>query len=242
VVTGYLGGSWNPIGGYYAVRQSQAHAWTEIWIDGEGWVRVDPTAVVAPERLQQGGSELALRGSALNSLFGDVAWLRDLRDSWDAASNWWHERIVKFNRSAQLDLLKRLGLENLDYPGMVLLLTAGAILWGLVLWAIAARKPRGTAPDALARTWNRFLALLAARGIAIAPHDGPHAIAARAATRLPAAAAEISDFTRRYEQMRFGTAKQGDAAIKAMREQLRRIARVTAGGNQRGAGTAQGES
>ncbi len=228
VVTGYLGGAWNPIGGYYAVRQSQAHAWTEIWIDGEGWVRVDPTAVVAPERVQQGGSELLARsGSALNSLFGDAGWLRDLRDSWDAANNWWQERIVKFNRSAQLDLLRRLGLEHIDYLGMALLLAGGAVLWGLMLWAVSMRGPRGTTPDALGRTWNRFLALLASRGIGIAAHEGPRAIAARAVARLPAAAADIGSFASRYEQLRFGTAEQSESAIRAMRAQLRRIARAT---------------
>jgi hypothetical protein len=243
VVTGYLGGNWNPIGGYYAIRQSQAHAWTEIWIDGEGWVRIDPTAVVAPERLQQGGSELLARsGSAFDSLFGDATWLRDLRDAWDAASNWWQERVVKFNRGAQLALLKRLGLDDIDYPGMVMLLAGGVILWGLVLWGIAARQPRHTAPDALARTWNRFIALLAARGIAIAAHDGPRAIAARAAARLPAAAAEITDFTRRYEQLRFGTAEQDDTAIRAMRNQLRQIARATAAGNRPGSAPVPGAS
>jgi hypothetical protein len=243
VVTGYLGGSWNPIGGYYAVRQSHAHAWTEIWLDGEGWTRVDPTAVVAPERLQQGGSELLARsGSAFGSLFGDAAWLRDLRDAWDAASNWWQERIVKFNRSAQLDLLRRLGLEHIDYPGMALLLAGGAMLWGLVLWGISMRRSPRTTPDALTRTWNRFLALLAARGIMIAAHDGPRAIAARAAARLPAAAAEISAFTRRYEQLRFGTAVPDEAAIRALRNQWRHIARAVATGRHGQAGSLQGPS
>ncbi|MEO6079929.1 MAG: DUF3488 and transglutaminase-like domain-containing protein [Steroidobacteraceae bacterium] len=230
VVTGYLGGTWNPVGGYYAVRQSEAHAWTEIWLDGEGWVRVDPTVVVAPERLQPGAGELLSRsGSAMNSLFGDAAWLRNLRDSWDAASNWWQERVVNFNRSAQLDLLRRLGLDHIDYPGMVLLLGGGAVLWGLALWGIAARRPRPKATDALGRTWNRFLGLLAARGIVIAAHDGPRAIAARAEVQLPAAADEIRSFASRYAQLRFGSAEQSEAAISALRSQLRRIARATAG-------------
>ena len=54
VVTGYLGGEWNPFGEFFIVRQSDAHAWSEVWLDGRGWVRVDPTAVVAPERLHRG--------------------------------------------------------------------------------------------------------------------------------------------------------------------------------------------
>ncbi len=151
------------------MRQSQAHAWTEIWIEGEGWVRIDPTTVVAPERLQRGAGELlARRGSAMRSLFGEVAWLRNLRDSWEAASHWWQERIVNFNRSAQLNLLKRLGLGDIDYAGMALLLGGGAMLWGLALLAMSMRRPRGPAADALNVVWNRFIALLGKRGIAVA--------------------------------------------------------------------------
>jgi transglutaminase-like putative cysteine protease len=233
VVTGYLGATWNPIGGYYTVRQSQAHAWAEVWIDGDGWTRVDPTAVVAPGRLQQDAGELAGSSSAMHSLFGEASWLRTMRDSWDAASNWWQERIVNFNRDAQLNLLQRLGLKDIDYPGMALLLAGGAALWGLLVWAVSLRRPHRAPTDAAGRTWNRFLALLAARGIAIAAHDGPRAIATRAAARLPAAAAEIERFTRSYEQLRFGITDTSEAAIRSMRSQLRQIARATAADRRR---------
>jgi transglutaminase-like putative cysteine protease len=229
VVTGYLGGSWNPMGGYYAVRQSQAHAWAEVWIDGEGWVRIDPTAVVAPERLQDSAGLTGGGSAAMNSLFGDAAWLRDLRDSWDAASNWWQERIVNFNRGAQLDLLRRLGLGNINYIGMALLLGLGATLWGLLLWAVNARRSRALRPDPVGRIWNGFIALLGARGLNIAAHEGPRAVAMRAGQHLPAAAAEIGRFATEYERLRFGSHAPTDAAISSLREQLRRIARATAG-------------
>ncbi len=229
VVTGYLGGSWNPIGGYYTVRQSQAHAWAEVWIDGEGWVRIDPTAVVAPERLQDSAEFLGGGGAAMNSLFGDAAWLRNLRDSWDAASNWWQERIVNFNRGAQLDLLRLLGLGDIDYVGMAVLLSIGATLWGLLLWALNARRSRKLRPDPVGRIWTRFIALLGTRGLVITAHEGPRAIAARAEQHLPAAAAEISHFSREYERLRFGREAPTDAAIRALGARLRRIARATAG-------------
>lgn len=229
VVTGYLGATWNPVGGFYTVRQSQAHAWVEIWIDDEGWTRIDPTSVIAPERLQGGAVELLTRrNSAMRSLFGDAAWLRNLRDSWDAASSWWQERIVNFNRSAQLDLLRRLGLGNIDYQGMALLLAGGATLWGLVIFGLFMRSPRAPRSDALGRIWNNFIALLEARGMAIAAHDGPRAIAARAAARWPAAAADIIVLAQRYEQLRFGTVQGDAAALRLLQVSLRKIARATA--------------
>src|SRR5690606_25782031 len=59
VVTGYQGGTLNPVGGYVIVRQRDAHAWAEVWLGEKGWVRVDPTAAVAPNRIL-GGIETAL--------------------------------------------------------------------------------------------------------------------------------------------------------------------------------------
>jgi protein-glutamine gamma-glutamyltransferase len=228
VVTGYLGARWNPVGGYYTVRQSEAHAWTEIWIEGEGWTRVDPTAVVAPERLEQRADGLLAGGrSIMRGLSGDAIWLQNLRDYWDAAGGWWQENVVRFNRAAQLNLLRRLGLDDIDFPGMTLLLAGCATVWAMALWAIGRRRPVGARPDALARIWAQYVALLASRGITVAAYDGPRAIAALAAGRLPSAAAEISAFTARYAALRFGTAESTETALSFLRAQLRRIARTT---------------
>ncbi len=181
VVTGYLGGTWNSIGHYYTVRQSDAHAWVEAWLPDRGWTRFDPTGVVAPERLQRGAGEET--DSALaegNALLGQANWLRGLRDAWDAAGNWWQEQIVNFNRAKQRNLLAALGLEHVDYGGMVLLLTAGGALWALLLLALLTRRVRPVRRDALARLWERFITLLRRQGISVAAHDGPEAIRIRA--------------------------------------------------------------
>jgi transglutaminase-like putative cysteine protease len=242
VVTGYFGARWNPVGGYYTVRQSQAHAWTEIWIEGEGWTRVDPTAVVAPERLEQGAEGLLAGGrSIMRGLAGDAIWLQNLRDYWDAAGGWWQENIVRFNRGAQQNLLRRLGLDDIDFPGMTLLLAGGATLWALALWAIARQRSAGASPDALARIWKQYVALLASRGITVEASDAARTVAAKAAGQLPAAAAEIGEFTMRYEEMRFGTAGSSEAALSCLRDQLRRIERVTATSRHRRTATARQE-
>ncbi|HEX4647520.1 MAG TPA: DUF3488 and transglutaminase-like domain-containing protein, partial [Steroidobacteraceae bacterium] len=130
VVTGYLGGEWNSIGGYFVVRQSDAHAWAEVWLDGRGWTRVDPTAVVAPERLRRG--VLDLLPDALTTrerLLRSSAWLTQLLQQWDAANAWWSDHVVKFDYPAQLDLLGRLGIRSPDvrYLGW-------AFMLALVVW------------------------------------------------------------------------------------------------------------
>src|SRR5207248_3161760 len=98
VVTGYLGGEWNPVGGYFVVRQSDAHAWAEVWLEGRGWTRIDPTAAVAPERLRRG--VLDLLPDALTTrerLLRSAEWLTRLLQQWDAANAWWSDHVVRFD-------------------------------------------------------------------------------------------------------------------------------------------------
>jgi transglutaminase-like putative cysteine protease len=195
VVTGYQGGIWNPVGGYYTVRQSDAHAWAEVWLEGQGWTRFDPTGVVSPARLQRGAANAIDAGLATgNALFGEVSWLRGLRDAWEAAGGWWQEQIVNFNRAKQLDLLKLLRLDNIDYGGMVLLLLAGGVLWALLLMALLKHREPRARRDGLARLWERFARLLRRRGIEVADCDGPDAVRRRAVGLLPQASGEIDAF------------------------------------------------
>ncbi|MFO7325833.1 MAG: DUF3488 and transglutaminase-like domain-containing protein [Pseudomonadota bacterium] len=226
VVTGYLGGSWNPIGRYYTVRQSDAHAWAEVWIEGEGWVRFDPTSMVAPQRLQRGLSEFlpAARG-ATGALVLEGSWLRTLRDGWDAAGSWWQEQVVNFNAARQRDLLGWLGLDDIDYRGMAALLLAGSLAWLVVLLVLAARRPRAR-PDPVGRIWNAYAALLARHGVAITPHDGPEAVRRRASRRRPDAAPAVERFTRSYESLRFGRDAPTAAGIGHLRGALRELRRA----------------
>lgn len=237
VVTGYQGGAWNPIGGYYTVRQSEAHAWTEVWFDGEGWVRIDPTAVVAPGRLERGLAEVLPESrSAADTLLGRAAWLRNLRDAWDAAGSWWQESVVSFNRAAQRDLLSRLGLGDLDYRQLVLLLTIAALLWGVALLGFLARLPHGARPDAAGREWQRLLTLLARRGAPQPAHAGPLEVARAGARQLPEAADDIQALAADYCALRFGPPRDPAATallLRAMRRRLRSIGRARAAGHRR---------
>jgi protein-glutamine gamma-glutamyltransferase len=223
VVTGYLGGEWNSVGDYLLVRQSGAHAWAEVWIEGRGWVRVDPTAVVAPERLQQGLRDLLPgSGSAASRVIQGSAWLRAMRDRWDATNNWWQERVINFNLGTQLDLMRYLGLGTVDYRQLALLLVGGAGVWAFaaILWM--RRKPVAVKPDAVARLWLKFIVMLKRHGLRIPAHEPPMSIARRAAHALPGLAKPIHDFTQTYVRLRYGTPDR-EADLAALRNDLRRL-------------------
>jgi transglutaminase-like putative cysteine protease len=228
VVTGYQGGSWNPLGGYYTVRQSDAHAWAEVWFEERGWTRFDPTGVVAPERLLRSASDATEASrTAAGTLLGEMRWLRGLRDAWEAAGGWWQEQVVNFNRAKQRDLLDKLGLGRFDYGGLVLLLTASGAVWALLLLTLLARTASGPRRDRLARLWEAFLALLLRRGVPVAAHDGPDAIRRRAQRELPQAAGEIDLFAAEYARLRYGGGDATDArALTALQGRLGAIRRA----------------
>jgi hypothetical protein len=183
------------------------------------------------------------RGAATSRLLR-LHWMRNLAAIWDASGNWWEERVVGFNMASQMNLLQRLGLGNIDYPGMALLLLAAATVWGLLVALWTTRRARGPGADRLGAAWLQYQALLLRRGIAVAAHEPPRAIARKAAAKFPQVAAQVNDFTEQYLALRYGAgagalASKGGASkdqISEMRALLRRIARGTAA--HRPAGTA----
>jgi protein-glutamine gamma-glutamyltransferase len=223
VVTGYLGGEWNPVGGYLIVRQSDAHAWTEIWLEGRGWSRVDPTAVVAPERLLRGAYEsMAEADVPLDFSLRRNAWLARLAQYWDGANTWWRERVVTFDLRSQISFLKQLGI---DSPGWRHLGWGFAI--ALLLWLtwVAASLRRSVArekPDRIARAWLSATRKLEKIAAPRAADEGALTYARRIATQHPHLAAGVSAVALRYVELRFGR----DAAnedIAALEREVRQL-------------------
>jgi transglutaminase-like putative cysteine protease len=217
VVTGYLGGEWNPIGGYFIVRQSDAHAWAEVWLEGRGWTRIDPTAVVAPERLQMGLLDLMPgSASAPRRLLHENRWLSQAALTWDAIDSWWREQVIQFDFRSQLELLDAMGFEGGTVRALVGLLGAGLALWILWIgWHLrgALRRSRH---DALARAWLRLCRKLAS----IAPraaHEGPLAYAQRIGELRPALAPSVRKLATEYAELRFGAAVRDRARIESFR-------------------------
>ena len=205
VVTGYQGGEWNPIRHYYLVRQSDAHAWAEVWIDGRGWTRVDPTAVVAPERLRRGLLDLLPdSGSATTRVFRQATWLSGARQTWDAANDWWNERVVHFNFGTQLDLLRWLGFDDPDWRMLGYLLAAGLIAWLIVIAWHVSRTSRRAPTDRLARAYDKLCSKLAQAGAPREPHEGPLAYAVAIGNRRPDLATSANGLLMSYADLRFG--------------------------------------
>jgi transglutaminase-like putative cysteine protease len=230
VVTGYQGGEWNPIGGYLVVRQSDAHAWVEVWLAGSGWRRVDPTAVVAPERLTRGLLDLLPEAmSAQERLLHGAQWLTGLLQRWDAANAWWNERVVRFDLGTQINLLERLGLHAADAWALGWAFVAALLGWlAVIAWQMRGAVGRGPRPDAVARAYAQLCRKLARAATARAPHQGPLAYGAALAAAHPAIAQEAQPLLARYAELRYGVevpatrARDIEAFTRAVRQLFRR--------------------
>jgi transglutaminase-like putative cysteine protease len=219
VVTGYQGGEINPNGGYMIVRDSDAHAWAEALIDGV-WRRFDPTAAVAPSRVERGLGAALPQGEPVPYLARlDMTWLKSLRLHWDAVNYQWQRGVVGFNLERQRDLLRDFGLGGARPWQIVALVAAVAFAWGLAILGFA--RARHARSDPAVALWSRLCHRLGRAGLPRRPDEGPLAYAQRAASRWP----QWSDLLRRlgqtYALLRYGP-EDGtrDQHIAALRKGL----------------------
>lgn len=222
VVTGYQGGEYNPMSGYLIVRQSDAHAWSEVWLDGRGWVRVDPTAAVAPERIER-GFDAALGEGESATLLRKSAWLTQLRLAWDAANTFWNNQVVGFGEAQQRWLFARLGFEDARWEqlGIALVLALVgffAALSGYLMWRF---RPR--AKDPLAQIYDRLCQKLARQGLPRAAHEGPSDYVARVLGTRPELSAQLAEARSLYVSLRYGPATLGAQLIGSQLSRLKFI-------------------
>jgi transglutaminase-like putative cysteine protease len=208
IVTGYLGGEWNPIGRYFIVRQSDAHSWTEVWLEGRGWTRVDPTAVVAPERLRRGILDILPNAVSAPARFvWSQPWLSEVLHRWDALNTWWNDRVIKFDYGDQLHLLERLGFKSPGAQELGWAFGAGLVGWVLwIAWQVGRAPPRPR-PDKLGRAYTALCRKLARAGVTRELHHGPLAFAGEISQRRPDLAADMQSLLMRYAQLRYGRTK-----------------------------------
>ncbi len=210
VVTGYQGGEFNPLDGTLVVRQSEAHAWSEVWLEGQGWVRVDPTALSAPRRIADGLANALGDTQMPLMLRQDNAFVRNLRYRMEALSNTWNQWVLGYNAKRQTELLNQLGVQNADWRTLTSLLGSFVALWlAWLTWRLWPRGPRG---DALDRSWRLFCRRLARRGVRREPWEGPADFARRAALAMPAQAATILALAEEFARLRYGLPGSESAA------------------------------
>ncbi len=204
VVTGYQGGERNAIGDYWIVRQSDAHAWNEVWLAGRGWVRVDPTAAVAPERIERGiGS--AIDSAELPDFLNPAlrnGYRFDLRARWDWLNARWNQWVLGYGPELQDDFLRRFGIG--EWREMILVMTALLTLmlsaFGLLLLRRSTPRQRDDAPT---RAWRRLQRRLARAGLPQLAPEGAADYAARVAAARPDLASTITAAAQRYIAARY---------------------------------------
>jgi transglutaminase-like putative cysteine protease len=203
VVTGYQGGEVNPVGNYLIVRQSDAHAWAEVWFKGRGWVRVDPTAAVAPQRIESGISSALPESDALPMLARrDFSLMRKLYLNWDALNNGWNQWVLGYDQKRLMELLQRLTGSELSWQDLAVALIAcvGAVV--LVISYFLLRSKRLWV-DPVQRLYAEFLRKLERAGLKRYSHEGPLDFSKRACRRLPAKASAIQQITQSYTDLRY---------------------------------------
>ena len=232
VVTGYQGGELNPVDGTLIVRQSDAHAWSEVWLRGQGWQRVDPTATIAPTRVERNLAGALPAGEPVPLLARpQFSWLHGMRFRWDALANTWNQWVIGYNPQRQRSLLASLGMHSADWQQMTAVFTAlcGALLLGFTAWALRQRQLLDPATAA----WNRLSAKLARRGLARQAWEGPEAYAERVVAALHGKAdeatlsAEIQAIATLYVRLRYAAPDDDPMQQKQLlRELKQRIARL----------------
>ena len=204
VIAGYQGGDWNPIGSYLILRQSHAHAWSEVWLPESGWTRFDPTAAVAPARIERGleatlsGDDLLQNGlGRANGLWWRAGMI------WDNVNARWNDWFVQFNRLQQQELLRAFGFDDPDWQDLALVLGIGvgialALLAGWLAWDFRPRRP-----DPATAIYRRYVQRLARRGLERAQHEAPRDFALRVRHLRPDLGVAANAITELYLRLRY---------------------------------------
>ena len=228
LVGGYQGGRWNDLGAFLTVRHSDAHVWCEVWLDGTGWMRVDPTVAVAPERIEA-GIEGALAGAWLPGFLdrgqdGLRRWLNSLEMAWEAANTRWNMWFMGFTADDQVALLKRLGIAMGPRGGWVLVvllpplfLLTIALAGHMIRWS--RRRP---SDDPSLQIYTRFLKKMARAGLPKAPYQGPLDYAGWAIRRAPGLKHEVEGIVALYIDLRYGR-ENSAPMLRAFRQRVRRF-------------------
>jgi transglutaminase-like putative cysteine protease len=209
IVTGYHGGLYNRFADYWIIGQSDAHAWDEVWIEGRGWIRFDPTSAVAPGRVEFGTDGALAAGSRLSGGWRkSLSWLADARLQLDALRQLWRERILRFDQRSQDQLLTRIGIPEPDGQKIAMVMGAGlalAFVW--LTWQIR-REQRPDPKDPVLRAYRTLCRKLASAGLPRRPCEGAEAFAARVALERPELDDTAGSLLKRYSRLRYGAGRR----------------------------------
>ncbi|MDB5882777.1 MAG: putative rane protein [Ramlibacter sp.] len=220
LVTGYQGGELNGVDGFWIVRQSDAHAWTEVWLAGRGWVRVDPTAAVAPgrtgsfQRLQPPQGVIA---SAFGTVSPDLA--ANVRAAWEALNNSWNQWVLNYTQSKQLDLLKNLGFASPSWEDLSYVLLALLVALALTgaAWTLWERRQH----DPWLRLLMRVQRRLGQAGVELPASTPPRQIATLVTVRFGEAGRALADWLLKLESQRY--ARNAGVSLTALQREYKQL-------------------
>ncbi len=216
VVTGYQGGEINTVDGMMTVRQSDAHAWAEVWLPPRGWVRVDPTAAVAPSRIETQLSNVLPRsffGNLLGGAAGQANWWSDLNDTaallranWEALGNGWNQWVLNYTPARQMGLMHWLGFDGFDWRTLIILMLAvGTVVAGSVTLPLLLARNKSNPLDTV---YSSLCAQMARRGMARNKHEGPgtygRRLCASNSPLTPSVKIAVKRFMALYEALQYG--------------------------------------
>ncbi len=219
IVTGYQGGELNGVDGFWTVRQSDAHAWAEVWQPGWGWVRVDPTSAVSPGRTGAFERLAAPRGVVAQT-FETIspALLLNVRAVWEAVNNGWNQWILNYSQGRQLDLLKNLGFTSPSWADLSYLLIGSVVVAALAgaLWLWWER----TQHDPWLRLLQRVRKRLAQAGLQSDSTTSPRQLAEQITARYGTRAQPLHDWLMQLELQRYARSSANQAEARARLRQL----------------------
>ncbi len=225
VVGGYQGGEFNKLGGFLEIRQADAHAWAEVWLDSKGWVRFDPTAAIAPERIERGVNiDLQIASGAVN--FSPLAidskallWLKRSRQLWNSIDYNWQHWVINYDTASQSHFLSDLGIS--DWQTIAVWLIGSVTFITLLLsWYLLRSKYNRT--DKVLQAYLRFCRKMAKTGIQIRLGEGAKDFANRAKAIRPDLMAEIEQITTIFIRLRF-EAKPHEGDLQLLNTRVDRL-------------------
>jgi transglutaminase-like putative cysteine protease len=220
IVTGYQGGEMNGVDGYWVVRQSDAHAWAEVWLENRGWVRVDPTGSVAPSRtgeLRRLVPPPGVLANAINAVNPNIA--ASVRAAWEALNNGWNQWVLNYTQSRQLSLLRDLGFASPSWEDLSYLLIGIIVLVALAgaAWSWWDRLQH----DPWLRLLTRARKRLQQAGLDTGTATPPRELAQRVTTRFGQDARGLADWLLRLEAQRYARSPQ--ASLAALRREFQQL-------------------
>jgi protein-glutamine gamma-glutamyltransferase len=228
VVVGYQGAEYNRFEDYLMVYQYNAHAWNEVWLEGEGWVRFDPTGAVSPERIEL-GVEAALRDDPAfleESLFSDlrlggINWLNTMRLRLDAIEYEWNRRVVNYDEEVQFELFERLLGEVTERKILMLLMIMAGVAITAVAFTVIRFQPKSK-HDPVNKLYLAVCKELGKAGIPRHRGEGPISYCNRVIAARPELKKDMQNLTHLYIELNYQSEAEDQERMKTRTKELRK--------------------